>query len=64
MADITTNMTLENVVLIIKNGSSQGWTNTSYRLAKGELGICYLDNGNIIVKAGVDGNTAWKDSGL
>ena len=61
MAEITQNMTFDNVVLLIKNGSSQGWTNTSYRLAKGELGICYLDNGNIIVKAGVDGNTAWKD---
>lgn len=61
MADMTQNMTLDNIVLIIKNGSSQGWTNTTYRLAKGELGICYLDNGNVIVKAGVDGNTAWKD---
>lgn len=61
MAEITQTMTFDNVVLLIKNGSSQGWTNTSYRLAKGELGICYLDNGNVIVKAGVDGSTAWKD---
>ena len=61
MAEMTQNMTFDNVVLIIKNGTSQGWTNTSYRLSKGELGICYLDNGNVIVKAGLDGNTAWKD---
>lgn len=61
MADLTNQKQLENIVLIIKNGSASGWASTSYRLAKGELGICYLDNGNIIVKAGVDGNTAWAD---
>lgn len=52
---------MKNVVLIIKNGTATGWESTTYRLQKGELGICYLDNGNIIVKAGIDGNTAWKN---
>ncbi len=61
MAELTQNMTFNNVVLIIKNGTSQGWASTDYRLSKGELGICYLDNGNVIVKAGLDGNTAWAD---
>ena len=50
---------MKNVVLIIKNGTATGWQNTNYRLQKGELGICYLDSGNVIVKAGVDGSTAW-----
>lgn len=58
---LTNAKTLTNVVLIIKNGSATGWAETSYRLQKGELGICYLDNGNVIIKAGVDGNTAWAD---
>ena len=61
MAETTNQKTLDNVVLIIKNGSATGWANTSYRLAKGELGIAYLDNGNVIVKAGVDGKVAWAD---
>lgn len=58
---LTNAKTLTNVVLIIKNGSATGWAETSYRLQKGELGICYLDSGNVIVKAGVDGNTAWSE---
>ena len=61
MAETTNQKTLDNVVLIIKNGSATGWANTSYRLAKGELGIAYLDNGNVIVKAGIDGKVAWAD---
>lgn len=61
MAETTNQKTLTNVVLIIKNGTATGWANTSYRLAKGELGIAYLDNGNVLVKAGIDGNTPWAD---
>lgn len=49
-----------NTVLIVRNDGITAWENAaSYKLQKGELGIGYLDNGNVIVKSGVDGNTAW-----
>lgn len=49
-------------ILIVRNDSTTAWEDaSSYKLLKGELGIGYLDNGNIIVKSGVDGNTHWKD---
>ena len=51
-----------NTVLIVRNDGITAWENAaSYKLQKGELGIGYLDNGNVIVKSGVDGNTAWAD---
>jgi hypothetical protein len=48
-----------NMILIVRNDSTTNWERTTYCLNKGELGIGYLDNGNIIVKAGVDGKTTW-----
>lgn len=48
-----------NVILIVRNNSTTDWGTTSYCLQKGELGIGYLDNGNVIVKSGVDGKTTW-----
>ena len=41
-----------NMILIVRNDSTTNWASTTYRLKKGELGIGYLDNGNIIVKCG------------
>lgn len=48
-----------NVILIVRNNSTTEWATSSYCLKKGELGIGYLDNGNVIVKSGVDGETTW-----
>jgi hypothetical protein len=56
-----TNRTVLDTVLIVRHGGVTSWEKTSYRLQKGELGIGYLPNGNVIVKSGVDGIVAWKD---
>lgn len=51
-----------DMILVVRNDSTTAWENAdSYKLIKGELGIGYLPNGNVIVKSGVDGNTHWKD---
>lgn len=50
-----------NVILIVRNNGITEWEASSYCLQKGELGIGYLENGNVIVKSGVDGKTVWKD---
>ena len=55
------NTTQLNTVLIVRHGGVTNWEKTSYRLQKGELGIGYLPNGNVIVKSGVDGTVAWQD---
>lgn len=46
-------------ILIVRNDGSTGWQDSAYCLQKGELGIEYLDNGNIIVRSGIDGKTSW-----
>ena len=44
-------------ILIIKNDESVNWEQSNYKLQKGELGIGYLPNGNVVVKiGGVDEN--------
>ena len=55
------NTTRLDTILIIRHGGVANWEKTSYRLQKGELGIGYLPNGNVIVKSGVDGTVAWQD---
>jgi hypothetical protein len=46
-------------ILIVRNDGTSNWEKSDYCLLKGELGIGYLENGNVIVKSGVDGNTKW-----
>lgn len=41
-----------NMILIVRNDSTTNWADGTYRLQKGELGIGYLPNGNVIVKCG------------
>lgn len=49
-----------DTVLIVRNDGITAWENANaYKLQKGELGIGYLPNGNVIVRSGVDGETAW-----
>lgn len=59
MSDLTITGTRLSTILIIRNDGTTGWQDSDYCLQKGELGIEYLDNGNVIVRSGVDGKTRW-----
>lgn len=49
-------------ILIVRNDKTTAWENaSSYKLLEGELGIGYFENGNVIIKCGVDGKTHWAD---
>ena len=50
-----------NTVIVLRNDQTTAWESSEYKLLKGEVGIGYLSNGNVIAKLGVDGKTAWKD---
>lgn len=50
-----------NTVIVLRNDQTTNWESSGYKLLKGEVGIGYLENGNVIAKLGVDGQTAWKD---
>ena len=41
-----------NTIIVLRNDSSTDWANSEVILKSGELGISYLDNGNVMVKAG------------
>lgn len=41
-----------NTVIVLRNDSSTDWASSDYKLRAGELGVSYLDNGNVVVKAG------------
>lgn len=49
-----------NTVIILRNDSTTDWANSERVLESGEVGVGYLDNGNVIVKAG-NGSDKWKD---
>ena len=53
------NKTIETII-ILRNDASSSWASSSIIMRKGELGVSYLDNGNVIVKAG-DGEHTWLD---
>lgn len=59
MADTNIQDKSFRTILIVRNDGITAWEESDYCLRKGELGIGYLPNGNIIVKSGVDGNTPW-----
>ena len=59
MNELTVTGTRLSTILIVRNDGTTGWKDTEYCLQKGELGIEYLSNGNIIVRSGIDGKTAW-----
>ena len=39
-------------IIVLRNDSSTDWANSDVVLRNGELGVSYLENGNVIVKAG------------
>lgn len=49
-----------NTIIVLRNDSSTDWANSEVILKSGELGVSYLDNGNVLVKAG-DGKSKWAD---
>lgn len=49
-----------NTIIVLRNDQTTNWEKSSYVMLKGEVGIGYLENGNVIAKLG-DGEHAWKD---
>lgn len=49
-----------NTVIVLRNDSSTDWANSNVVLKQGEIGVSYLDNGNVMVKAG-NGKDRWSD---
>ena len=43
-----------NTIIVLRNDKSTDWATSDVILKSGELGVSYLDNGNVIVKAGND----------
>ena len=49
-----------NTVIVLRNDQTTNWESSEHVLLKGEVGIGYLDNGNVIAKLG-DGVHTWKE---
>lgn len=49
-----------NTIIVLRNDKSTDWATSEVILKEGELGVSYLDNGNVIVKAG-NGSDKWPD---
>ena len=49
-----------NTIIVLRNDSSTDWASSNVILKEGELGVSYLDNGNVMVKAG-NGVDKWAD---
>jgi hypothetical protein len=47
-----------NTVIVLRNDKSTDWATSKVILKEGEVGVSYLDNGNVVVKAG-DGKSEW-----
>jgi hypothetical protein len=59
MTQIDTTKQIETVI-VLRNDQTTAWETSEYVLLKGEIGICYLDNGNVIARLG-DGENTWKN---
>ena len=47
-----------NTIIVLRNDKSTDWATSEVILKEGEVGVSYLDNGNVVVKAG-DGEHKW-----
>lgn len=47
-----------NTIIVLRNDKSTDWATSDVVLKEGEIGVSYLDNGNVVVKAG-DGVNKW-----
>ena len=45
-------------IIVLRNDKSTDWASSEVILKEGEVGVSYLDNGNVVVKAG-DGVNKW-----
>lgn len=51
-----------DMILIVRNDGTSAWQNSDYCLQKGELGLEYLANGKVKMKAGAaTGDKTWKE---
>ena len=41
-----------NTIIVLRNDKSTDWATSEVVLREGELGVSYLENGNVMVKAG------------
>lgn len=57
---INTNEQVINTIIVLRNDQSTEWETSDHVMLKGEVGISYLENGNVIAKLG-DGEHTWKD---
>lgn len=49
-----------NTVIVLRNDQTTNWESSDHVMLKGEVGIGYLENGNVIAKLG-DGTHTWND---
>lgn len=49
-----------NTIIVLRNDQTTNWESSSVVMKKGEVGIGYLENGNVIAKLG-NGVDTWKD---
>ena len=49
-----------NTIIVLRNDKSTDWASSEVILKEGELGVSYLENGNVMVKAG-NGKDKWVD---
>lgn len=49
-----------DTVIVLRNDQTTNWESSSHIMLAGEVGIGYLENGNVIAKLG-DGEHSWKD---
>lgn len=47
-----------NTIIVLRNDKSTDWADSDVILKEGEVGVSYLDNGNVVVKAG-NGKDKW-----
>ena len=47
-----------NTIIVLRNDKSTDWASSDVILREGEVGVSYLDNGNVVVKAG-NGKDKW-----
>ena len=41
-----------NTIIVLRNDKSTDWADSDVILREGEVGVSYLENGNVVVKAG------------
>jgi hypothetical protein len=62
MADTTNQDKSFRTILIVRNDGTTAWESSTYCLRRGELGLEYLTDGKVKIKAGaIDSQKTWKE---